>query len=215
MGCETNTPHSTEINMTALGEMTLEDAAKEAAGNWKSWTCFVWDRERDLNDPDNFAIIYTHNRDSALLAQSNADVIAKAVNPFTEEDDPDVVMESHSHWAVGHVDGFSIRVFRNGEITDAFRAYHELSEQLANYAILDEADYSEREYEATLENINDAAWRAKDEYTLPEGWESEVYSWLSDNRSGSVENRDDQGGYPEEDDLRAAFDALGYERIEE
>ena len=68
--------------------------------------------------------------------------------------------------------GFRIRVYRDGEITDAFKTYHELSEQLADYPILDEEDYSEREYEATLENINDAAWRVKDEYTLPEGWES-------------------------------------------
>jgi hypothetical protein len=201
--------------MTTIGEMTLEDAAKEAAGNWQNWTCFVWDRERDLGDPDNWAILYTHNRDSGLLAQSNAEAINKAMEPFTHTDDPDVVFESHSHWAVGHVDGFSIRVFRDGEVTEAFRAYHELSEQLADYPILDEEDYSERELEATLENIGDAAWRVKDEYTLPEGWESDVYSWLSDHRSGSVENRDDQGGYPEEDDLRAAFDALGYEQCEE
>jgi hypothetical protein len=55
----------------------------------------------------------------------------------------------------------------------------------------------------------------KDEYTLPEGWESEVYSWLSDNRQSAIENRDDDGGYPEEDDLRTAFDALGYVQIEE
>ena len=51
--------------------------------------------------------------------------------------------------------------------------------------------------------------------TLPEGWESEVFSWFWDHRQSAVENRDDQGGYPEEDDLRAAFDALGYERVEE
>ena len=38
---------------------------------------------------------------------------------------------------------------------------------------------------------------------------------LSDNRQSSVENRDDQGGYPSEDDLRAAFDALGYVQVEE
>jgi hypothetical protein len=201
--------------MTMLGEMILEDAATEAAGNWKSWTCFVWDRERDLDDGDNWAIVYTHNRDSALLAQSNADAISKALELFTESDTPDVVMESHSHWACGHVDGFSIRVFRNGEITEAFKTYHELSEQLADYPILDEEDYSERELEATFENITDAAWRVKHEFVLPEGWECEVYSWLSDNRSGSVENRDDQGGYPEEDDLRAAFAALGYVQVEE
>ena len=29
---------------------------------------------------------------------------------------------------------------------------------------------------------------------------------------GVATNRDDQGGYPEEADLRAAFEALGYER---
>lgn len=201
--------------MTALGELTVEDAAKEAAGNWQHFQCFVWDRERDLNDPDNWAIIYTHNRDSGLLDQSNADAIADAMEPFTDEDDPDVVIESHSHWAVGHVDGFSIRVYRDGEVTEAFKTYHELCEQMDGYPILSEEDYSRREYEATLENINDAAWRVKHEYELPDGWECEVYSWLSENRSSSVENRDDQGGYPSEDDLRAAFDALGYVQVEE
>ncbi len=201
--------------MSAIGEMTLEDAAKEAAGNWKSWTCFVWDRERDIPETDNWAICYTHNRDSGLLDQSNADAIAEAMKPFTEGDDPDVVMESHDHWACGHVNGFSIRVYRDGEITEAFRTYHELMEQLDGYPILNEEDYSERELDATLENITDAAWRVKHEFVLPDGWEGDVYSWLSDHRPGSVENRDDLGGCPSEDDLRAAFDALGYEKIEE
>ena len=201
--------------MTTLGEMTLEDAAREAAGNWQRFDCFVWDRLRDLDDPDDWAIIYTHNRDSRLLDLSNADAIAEAMEPFTDGDDPDVVMESHSHWAVGHVDGFSVRVFRDGEVTDAFKTYHDLAERLADYPILDEEDYSRREYEATLENIADAAWRLKDEYDLPDGWEGDVYSWLWDHRQRAVENRDDQGGYPEEDDLRAAFEALGYERLED
>lgn len=199
----------------SIGELTLEDAAKEAAGNWRRFSCFVWFRERDIPDPENWAVIYTHNRDSGLLEQSNAQQIAEAVEAHTEGDDPDVVMESHDHWAVGHVDGFSIRVFRDNQITDAFKAYHDLMEQLDSYPILDEEDYSRREYEATLENIADAAWRVKHEYDLPDGWECEVYPWLSDHRQRAVENRDDQGGYPEEQDLRAAFDALGYERVED
>ncbi len=200
---------------TTLGEMTLEDAAKQAAGNWQRFTCFVWFRDSEIEDPENWSIIYTHNRDSGLLDQSNADQIAKALEPYTDGDDPDVVFESHSHWAVGHVDGFSIRVFRDGEITDAFLTYHDLIEESDNYPILDEEDYSERELEATLENINDSAWRMKSEYALPDGWEGEVYSWLSDNRQRAVENRDDQGGYPEESELRAAFDALGFEPVED
>jgi hypothetical protein len=197
----------------SIGEMTLEGAAREAAGNWQSWTCFVWDREGEIGDPDDWAIVYTHNRDSGLLDRSNAEVIARALEPFTEGDDPDVVMENHSHWAVGHVDGFSIRVYRDGHTTEAFSTYHDLAEKVDGYPILDESDYGEREYVATLDNIAGAAWRAKRYYELPEGWEVEVYSWLSDNRPGSVENRDDQGGYPEESDLQDAFEALGYQPI--
>jgi hypothetical protein len=196
----------------SIGEMTLEHAAKEVAGNWKRFESFLWYRASEIDDPDDWAIFYTHNRDSGLLDQSNADAIAESLEPFTEGNDPDVVMESHSHWAVGHVDGFSIRVYRNGAITDAFRTYHDLMEQLDDYPILDEEDYSNREYEATLGNITDAAWRLKHEYSLPDDWESDVYSWFSDHRHSAIENRDDQGGYPQEDDLRDAFDALGYVR---
>ena len=38
---------------------------------------------------------------------------------------------------------------------------------MANYCILDEEDYSNREYEATVENIADAAWRLNDDFELP------------------------------------------------
>jgi len=201
--------------MTTIGELTLEDAAREAAGNWKQLECFVWNRLQDLDDSENWAIIYTFNRDSRLLDLANADAIAEALELFTDGDDPEVVMESHSHWAVGHVDGFSIQVYQDGEITDAFRAYHDLAERLADYPVLDESGYGRREYEATLENIAEAAWRLKGEYDLPEDWEGDVFSWLWDHRHRAVENRDDQGGYPEEDDLRAAFKGLGYERVED
>lgn len=199
---------------TMLGTLDVSDAAHEAAGNWKQFDSFCWFRADELDDADNWSVVYTHHRDSRLLDQSNAAAIAEALSTFTERDDPDIVVESHSHWAVGHVDGFSIRVFRTGQITDAFRVYHELVEQLADYPILNEDDYSNREYEATLENIADSAWRLKHEFELPEGWESEVYSWLSDHNCSAIENRDDQGGYPKEEDLKAALLALGYPKTD-
>lgn len=199
-----------------LGTLDIEEAAKKAAGNWQEFDSFVWFRDRELEDADQWSVIYTHNRDSGLLDQSNAHVISQAMESFTEGDDPDVVFESHSHWAVGHIDGFSVKVFdQNGEITPAFRAYHELAERLDDYPILDEADYSNREYEATLDNIKDAAWRLKNNFDFPEDWEGEVYSWLSDHRSGEIENKDDQGGYPSEEALRAAFEALSFEESQE
>jgi hypothetical protein len=198
-----------------LDTQDLEDAAKKAAGNWQRFKSFIWFRDQELVDAKHWAVIYTHNRDSGLLDQSNAFVIRKSLEPFTDGDDPDVVMESHNHWAVGHVDGFSIRVFNSdGTITSAFAAYHELAEQMDEYPILDEADYSNREHEATLENITDAGRQLKDEFDLPEDWECETYSWLSDHRSGEVENKSDQGGYPSEKSLRAAFKALGYKEQE-
>jgi hypothetical protein len=201
--------------MTEAGQMTLDDAAAELVGNWKQFDSFAWFRRRELADPESWAVVYTRHRDSGLLDQSNAEVITKKLEPFTEDDDPDVVFESHGHWAVGHIDGFSIRVFKDGEITVAFRTYHALAERLADYPVLDESNYSQREYDATLENIAHAAYRLKHEYALPDGWEGDVFSWLWDHHQRAVENRDDQGGYPSEDDLREAFDALGYEQIDE
>ena len=120
--------------------------------------------------------------------------------------------EAIVHWLL------SIELYvyrRDGEITDAFKAYHELCERLADYPILNEEDYSRREYEATLENITDSAWQLKNEYELPDGWEPEVFSWFWDHNQSAVENKDEQGGYPSEDDLRAAFAALGYEQVED
>lgn len=201
--------------MTEVGTITLEDAAAEMAGNWKWFDSFAWFRKRELADPDAWAVVYTHHRDSGLLDQSNAGVIASKLEPFAGSDNPDVVFESHSHWAVGYIDGFSIRVFKDGETTAAFRAYHALAERLADYPILDESDYGQREYDATLANIADAACRLKHGYVLPDGWEGDVFSWLWDHNRRAVENRDDQGGYPTEDDLREAFDALSYEPVKD
>lgn len=197
-----------------LGELTIEEAAKRAAGNWQEFECFVWWRSDEIEDPESWAIFYTHHRDSGLLDQSNAHVINTALEPFTSGDDPDVVMESHNHWAVGHIDGFSLRVRRDGEITDAFRKYHQLAEAMDQYPILDEEDFSRREYEATLDNIGEAAWRLKRDFDLPDEWETDVYDWLSQNRDHAVECVGDDGAWPEEDDLRAAFDALGYPQVE-
>jgi hypothetical protein len=195
-----------------LGEMTIEAAAREAAGNWREFNCFCWDRRSAIPDPEKWAIIYTYHRDSTLLDQSNAAAIEETLQPFVERGD--VVPECHHHWAVGHVDGFSIRVFRRGRITKAFRKYHELAQRLADHPILDEDDYNAREYEATLENLGNAAWKLTNQYELPDDWEETVYHWFANHDCGAIESSDDQGGYPSEDQLRRAFDALDYPQVE-
>lgn len=203
--------------MTAtLNTLDLHDAAKEAAGNWREFgSNFCWHRKSELKSPEDWAIFYTHNRDSGLLDQSNAEAIAEAMEKYTQGDDPDVVFESHYSWLVGHVDGFSIRVYRRGKITRAFRTYLELSSRLANCLVLDEDDYFSRYYEATIENIGLAACKVKRDYNLPTGWEVRVYHWLSEHDLPEIEDHDDRGGWPSDEALRKAFDALGYKRIEE
>lgn len=202
---------------TVQDDAELLEAADDYAGNWQRMECFAWFRRDEIPDAEKWAVVYTHHRDSRLLDQSNAEAIEKALQPFCEADtdDPDCVAESHSHWAVGHVDGYSIRVFRpDGTITEAFRTYYGLQQQLADYPILDEENYSEREYEATIENIREVGGyldrQSWDGIELPEQWEYAVYDWLSGHDSGEIENRDDQGGYPSEKSVMAAFVALGW-----
>jgi hypothetical protein len=183
-------------------------AAKLLAGNWQDFECFAWSRGYRLPDADQWTISYTSHPGDGILAQSNEAIINKRLEPFSEGDDPDLVFERHSHWAVGHIDGFSIRVFRDdGNITDAFKEFCRIKEKLDEYPILDEQDYSEREYEATLENYCHEMWR---EEALPQGWEAEVYSWFCDNGKDScIENADDQGGYAPRDAIIEALQDLG------
>lgn len=199
-----------------IGELDLEDAAKEAAGNWQEWDSFAWFRDSDLEKPEDWFIYYGHHRDSTLLDRSNSVQIGMALKPFIDADidDPMVVEEDHSHFLCGWIRGWSVLVYRDGQITEAFRVFHGLLERMANYPILSEDHYSEMELEATYENIPLAAYGVKDEYELPEDWADQVYQWLSDNRCNALESRDDQGGWPDEDDFRAAFDALGFPQVE-
>lgn len=193
----------------AIDWSDVQSAAEQLAGNWREFDCFVWWRARDLDDADQWMVWYTSSRDSGLLEQSNAEAIRVRLRPFTEGDDPDVVPESHSHWAVGYLDGYSIRVLRpDGTITPVFEEFCRLKEALENYPVLNESDYSDREYEATLENYRSEMWGCRDQ--LPEGWEAEVYSWFSDHgRDEFIENRDDQGGWAPKEKIREALAGLG------
>ena len=202
--------------MTAtLGLLDLEEAAKEAAGNWHKFNCFCWHRKTDLERPEEWAIFYTHHRDSDLRDQSNAEVIAEAMEKFAAGGNPDVVFESHFHWAVGHVDGFSVRVYRRGRITRAFRTYYELQGGSPNTRCWTKDDYSAREYEATIQNIADAAWRVKGSYRLPKGLGGSGLSLALGPRRGRKSRMPmTEADIRAEESLQRAFAALGYEKSE-
>ena len=112
-----------------------------------------------------------------------------------------MVPENHDHWAVGWVAGVLDPGLQAGSDHQAFRKYHELAQRLADYPVLDEEDYGRREYEDTISNLADAAWRLGNQYDLPKGWEPLVYDWLAENDCPAIENTDDRGGFPSEDQL--------------
>lgn len=185
----------------------IEDLAKQFVGNWKSFDSFGW-RARPEDD-DNMTIVYTHHRDSNLLALSNAEVIKKALQPYIGllKDGDDVQEEHHGHWGCGWVDGFAIRVYHDGKVTLAFAEYAKLFMQMEEYACLDEVDYYRRVYEQTIQNIHTEG------YSLvidgAEGWEEKVYEWLSENEPDSVEDEDSNGAYPSKELIAEALENLG------
>lgn len=187
----------------------VESAATKMAGNWRKYDSFAWSRGYDLDDADAWMLWYSSHRDSGILARANERIINKRLEPFTDGDDPDVVFERHSHFAVGFLAGLSIRTMTpDGTVTKAFEALCKIMEELHGYPILDESLFSEMEYEATLENYGSEMWRLKD--TLPSGWQSQVYSYFCENgKDEFIESRDDQGGYASREQLIEALEALG------
>lgn len=93
-------------------------------------------------------------------------------------------------------------------------------------SIENDSDYSNREYKATIQNIENIggkfvksiARRAEDLATNewayaascePEkDWAYTVFSWLWEHDQVELESQDDQGGYPSEDAIKAALKAL-------
>ena len=197
--------------MLKISEMTLHDAGRAAAGNWQSFDSFVWCRESSLRHPERWTIVYIDGRDSDLLAKSNAQAIRAIMEPFTCGRRPDVFPEHHQHWLSGYVEGFAIRVYkRDGSITNAFRTYFDLMQQLADYPCLDEEDYSRAETDATIENIHENACLVLDSFRVPDGWEHAVYRWLWDHDQRELDSVDDRGGSPSQDAIRSAMIGLGY-----
>ena len=185
----------------------VEERANKAAGNHLTFKDFAWQHP---DDEENWYLFYTSNRDSHLIDVSNEKVWREELKPFIELED--VWGIRHSHWAVGHVDGFAVRVFyANGEITDAFRKVCEIQDRIDNYPVLDEADLNEREYHATQENIENAGRQYANyhDIELPEDWLDKLheYIWKND----LVESDYDGGWWPSDEVLQEAFKALNWD----
>jgi len=157
-------------------------------------------------------------RDSQLRELSNANALEKALAKVQEFDDEYAIV-SANHWAVGWVDHLAFRVIGDdGQPTEIFKWLLSWFDALSDYPVADDDDYSEREYEAVMENIRDAGHRIKEGGPVEEmGWEESVREWLEEHGSHqarrSLEDPENYGMDPA--DVEKALRALGLFRADE
>lgn len=83
-----------------------DQIAHEMVNNWREFDSFAM-HDKTIRESDNYAIVYTENRDSDLLTQSNAAEIDKRLKPFRSY--PRMCQCSLLHHAhIGHVVGLRV-----------------------------------------------------------------------------------------------------------
>jgi len=191
-----------ESGLSGLGATAIEELAMQAVKQTEKLPISDSEERERLS---KWATVVGRTRDSGLMEISNFESIYKDLETQFPDD---VEIHRFGHWGVGWIEEVMVRVYDDvGNITPAFEAAVEWRERLEDYPVADEDDYSMREYEATIENI-ETEGRNLVRDGAPEGWASEVYSWLGDNNESAVENVDDQGGFPSEEEIAQALDAL-------
>lgn len=105
----------------------------------------------------HWLIAYSVHRDSDCLSESNFETFRKAleelpaVKEWTQSDECPVQIERFHHWAVGWIDYLVI----DPACSDAVKLALEFAARLEDYPVLDETDFSDREYELAQECWND------------------------------------------------------------
>ncbi len=143
---------------------------------------------------------------ATLLDICNFDCILKDLGGEGDN----VEIASFGHWAIGSYELILIR-----PDTKQANLLENIAEALEDYPVYDESAYSEAELGATLENIaqeipNDLT-TTKNKYVIA----AEVWDWFKANDPNELENKDDQGGFPDEDLIEKALKELGYYSKEE
>ena len=202
-------------------ESFVLELAKDKAGNFLKFSCFVLDREvRELMMPaGDWCIVYTSNRDSDLLTESNEAAILKRLEGHLGwlGDGHDVDTCDHGHWAVGYVTGLYLRVYKDGEVTEAFKVYAKAMHELSDYPILDEDDHTRRVMEQTSKNVTDVVKSVACRNDTTDSYRQagdqaayQVEDWLSENDEDQLYDNDGNGGYPSKESVKAAMVALDF-----
>ena len=140
-------------------------------------------------DYSDYYVVYSVNRDSNLLVQSNFDFLKEQL-----KDMDGVEIATFRHWGVGWIETILI----HEDSADALMKADHLMKEYAQYPVFDEEDLWERERDATIDNI-------KFEGSLDERTAIDVYRHLSDFEPEAIEGHDSNGGWVDEDRIKRAL----------
>lgn len=108
--------------------------------------------------PDYYSAGVGRSRDSDILEESNFETMLSELGGESET----VIVVHEGHWAVGWVEWIAIHESDDAALETADR----LRGRLNNYPILDEHDYSEREWNAAADYWDSQSPRAKVRYAM-------------------------------------------------
>jgi hypothetical protein len=114
------------------------------------------------HNPVGDYVIATRHRDSSILADSNFELTEKRIDEALGENTHDQDDEAYcysfttNHWAVGWIQYLILRADAPAAGIDEAR---KIKRKLEDYPILDEDDYSNREYEAACKSWEESSLR--------------------------------------------------------
>lgn len=121
--------------------------------------------------PDGDCVLYTRTRDSDSLTESNWDYMIAALSPvFIDDGNPPrtrAYIWRASHWACGWIEYMMVP-----PDCDKLATANAIAESLASHPVLDDDDYSQREYDAVQEYWQSLSVRERVEYCKTSRYES-------------------------------------------
>jgi len=144
----------------------------------------------------DYYVVYGKNRDSDALTLSNFDAITEELKGFDG-----FISVVSTHWLVGWIE--TIMIHKDDEL--GVEKAIDLCKRLEDYPVLDEEDFSDREYENSLETLNNCLnWAAvKDGTDIGASW---LYGELDDTEIDDLRS----GGCITDERFREILSERGY-----
>jgi hypothetical protein len=194
-------------SLKALPDMHTPSDRWLTFSEWESHQRCYARFDRDDTEHDSWIVVpYTFCPNVAsILDESNHEALIAALDATGSED---YVVRHHNHWATP----YDMILVRPGSA--AFDAADSCIAALANYPVLNEEDFSRREYEATCQNIASELRRTTVERggveVDSEELAGELFSWFWENDQSAVEATGDGGGYPTPEQIEDGLRGLGF-----